>query len=98
LNVWEARPSSTFVSVLTCEFAENTKVMQRTPTPDRLPGMRGQPLREIMSDSPSMMERTKLNQGMNLADTVKIARADFILATFPYLFPDPADSGQLRDI
>jgi hypothetical protein len=54
LTVWEAKPSSTFVSVFTCEFAENTKVMQRTPTPDRLPGMHGQPLREIMFDSPSM--------------------------------------------
>jgi hypothetical protein len=55
LTVWEAKPSSTFVSVFTCEFAENAKVMQRTPTPDRLPGMRGQPLRETMFDSPSMM-------------------------------------------
>jgi hypothetical protein len=54
LTVWEAKPSSTFVSVFTCDFAENTKVMQRTPTPDRLPGMHGQPLREIMFDSPSM--------------------------------------------
>jgi hypothetical protein len=42
--------------------------------------MRGQPLREIMSDSPSMMEGTKLNQGMNLAETVKIARAGLLVS------------------
>ena len=36
LTVCEVRPSSTFVSVFTCEFAENAKVMQRMPTPDTL--------------------------------------------------------------
>jgi hypothetical protein len=73
LTVWEARPSSTFVSVFTCEFAENAKVMQTTPTPDRLPGMRGQPLREIMFDSPFICRMSVLPD-YRMLSTVKTTR------------------------
>jgi len=55
LTVYEARPSLTLVSVSTCAFAVNAKLMQRKPAPDRPTWMRCQPLREIMFDSPSMM-------------------------------------------